>query len=188
MKELEINAIDITEALYYMGFRGNTPDEPMMSAIKRCETALLPVLSPRYIMKVADINCDLLVGDDIKEFTAGCEKAVFFCVTLGASVDRRIDLLSITSPSDALITDSLANAAVEQCCDMVEKIIVETFADYTHTERYSPGYGDYPLEMQPRILAFLAAERQIGVRAGESLMMSPLKSVSAVVGLKRRKL
>jgi 5-methyltetrahydrofolate--homocysteine methyltransferase len=189
MNEIRIANIDIAEALYYMGFRGNMPDSAFMAAVKRCEAALLPLLTPRYVMKIAPINeitDTLLRGNDIKSFLADSEKAVFFCVTLGTGVDRHIDYTGVLSPSDALITDALANAAVEQVCDRVERIIEETYPEYSHTERYSPGYGDFPLEVQPEILAFLDAEKRIGVKAGESLMMSPLKSVSAVLGIKHK--
>jgi len=53
------------------------------------------------------------------------------------------------------------------------------------TDRFSPGYGDLPLEVQPALLEAAQAHR-IGVTAAPSLMMIPQKSVSALIGLSDR--
>ena len=51
------------------------------------------------------------------------------------------------------------------------------------TRRYSPGYGDLPLSVQPALLDALDAGRRLGVTLTESLLMVPMKSVTAVVGI-----
>ena len=50
--------------------------------------------------------------------------------------------------------------------------------------RYSPGYGDWPLDAQRELLALLDTPRAIGVSLTDSLLMVPSKSVSAVIGVK----
>jgi cobalamin-dependent methionine synthase I len=59
--------------------------------------------------------------------------------------------------------------------------------DYRLVSRYSPGYGDLPLEMQREIIRALDCGRTIGVTLTESLLMQPSKSVTAVIGMKERK-
>ena len=48
--------------------------------------------------------------------------------------------------------------------------------------RYSPGYGDLPLEAQRPLLAALDAARQAGITLSSALLMMPSKSVSAIIG------
>ena len=49
----------------------------------------------------------------------------------------------------------------------------------------SPGYGDLALDVQKDIFALLDCERQIGLTLGDSLLMSPGKSVTAFAGIPR---
>ena len=51
------------------------------------------------------------------------------------------------------------------------------------TERFSPGYGDSPLEMQTQLLELLDAERQLGITLSKGYMMSPSKSITGIMGL-----
>jgi 5-methyltetrahydrofolate--homocysteine methyltransferase len=181
---LKLYAIDKSEALYYLGYRGSLPEKTIRDKLDVLEKKLRDVITPRYIMKVTDIDNPLLVGDNINEFLANSQKVVFFCVTLGSAADRLIEYTGVKSVEDQLILDALANAAIEQVADLAQEKLARAYPTFTQTERYSPGYGDFPLELQPQILAYLDAPKRIGVTAGESLMMSPLKSVTAVVGLK----
>ena len=54
------------------------------------------------------------------------------------------------------------------------------------TDRFSPGYGDLPLDVQKNIFPLLDCERKIGLTLNESLIMSPSKSVTAFVGMARQ--
>jgi 5-methyltetrahydrofolate--homocysteine methyltransferase len=189
MNEFQLKEINITETLYYLGFRGTVPETPIMTAIKKCETKLLDTINPQYVYKIADISeksNPLLVGDDIHDLLRDCQKTVFFCCTLGNSADRLIAYTGASDISDQLYTDALANAAIEQVCDMLQQRIASDYPEYEQTMRFSPGYGDYPLALQPEILKFLDAKKRIGVIVTDSLLMTPTKSVSAVIGLKKR--
>lgn len=48
--------------------------------------------------------------------------------------------------------------------------------------RFSPGYGDWPLDSQAEMLR-LATASQIGLNLTSSLMLTPRKSVTAIIGL-----
>lgn len=52
--------------------------------------------------------------------------------------------------------------------------------------RFSPGYGDLPINMQKDIFAALDCPRKIGLSLNESLLMSPSKSVTAIIGVSAR--
>lgn len=49
--------------------------------------------------------------------------------------------------------------------------------------RFSPGYGDLPLAAQKEIFRALDCARHIGLSLNDSMLMSPSKSVTAIIGL-----
>ena len=51
--------------------------------------------------------------------------------------------------------------------------------------RFSPGYGDFSIEHQKQILQMLNAAKEIGVSSTESSMLTPTKSVTALIGLSK---
>ena len=52
-----------------------------------------------------------------------------------------------------------------------------------HTFRFSPGYADFPLEVQPKLLEILDAPRRIGLTVSPSLLLIPTKSVTCILGV-----
>ena len=112
---------------------------------------------------------------------AGCEKAVIFAATVGMEIDRIIKKYSVLSPAKAVIFQAIGAERCESLCDVFNKEIAQNTAT---APRFSPGYGDFPLDSQRDIFTLLDAGRKIGVTLGESLLMSPSKSVTAVIGIK----
>lgn len=51
------------------------------------------------------------------------------------------------------------------------------------TPRFSPGYGDVPLEVSQEIIEVLNADKYIGLSITRSGMMSPVKSITAFAGV-----
>ena len=49
--------------------------------------------------------------------------------------------------------------------------------------RFSPGYGDLPIEIQPKILTVLSADKTLGITLNESYLMTPVKSITAIMGV-----
>jgi 5-methyltetrahydrofolate--homocysteine methyltransferase len=49
--------------------------------------------------------------------------------------------------------------------------------------RFSPGYGDWPLEEQKILFPVLDCAHTIGLTLTESCMMAPVKSVTAVIAI-----
>ena len=69
--------------------------------------------------------------------------------------------------------------AVENFC----QILGEAKSGARLRPRFSPGYGDLPLEMQKDIFSLLGCPSNVGITLNESLIMSPSKSVTAIVGI-----
>ena len=49
--------------------------------------------------------------------------------------------------------------------------------------RYSPGYGDYSIEVQKVILDRTQAQKHLGIHLSDSFLMIPTKSITAVAGI-----
>lgn len=117
---------------------------------------------------------------DLRKNLAGCSSAFIFAATSGSGVDRLILKHTKLSPADAMVTDCIASSGIEVFCD---KINEEMRKGRVLRPRYSPGYGDVSLCCQSEILSFLDAYRKIGLTLTETYLMTPIKSVTAIVGI-----
>lgn len=117
-----------------------------------------------------------LPGKDITAHLAGCRDCILFAVTLGLGIERALAGLS-ADPIAAMYFDTACSLLVEEAADAAEKLMPAH-----DTWRYSPGYGDLPLEIQGRLLAVIDAPRQLGLTLTDSGMMLPRKSITAIVG------
>ena len=109
-----------------------------------------------------------------------------FAATVGFAPDRYIAREQQRSPLKALLAQGFGAERVERLCEVFCAEVgedAETRA-LVCTPRFSPGYGDLPLEAQRDFFRILDCGRHIGVSLGESLLMSPTKSVTAVFGLR----
>ena len=125
----------------------------------------------------------VLEGKAIARHLENCTKVIFMCATLSSKVDALIRKKQIGSMAEAAILDSLASAAIEQVCNKAEQIILNDFENYEHTWRFGLGYDDFPLTGQKQFLDILDAPKRIGVCVNSSMMLTPAKSVTCVIGL-----
>ncbi|MBQ8254731.1 MAG: Vitamin B12 dependent methionine synthase activation subunit [Clostridia bacterium] len=160
-----------------------------VSLIPKCLNALKSCVSARFVSRFCDIKrtengidlgfCEITSKDLIKNLSA-CNRAAVFAVTLGSEVDRLLIKLGKLMPSEQFVTDAIASALSETACDEAEKLI---FDGLSHAPRFSPGYGDLPLELQKPLLNFLDAEKTVGITLSSSLLMTPTKSITAIAGI-----
>lgn len=191
--EITPSAPDTEEVLRYMGMPPERADEATRTLAVQCGEQLLNTTAPRWCGKVfalsfeADgvrLDSDLLLpGQELKSHLSGCPSAVVFCATLGAEVDALIRRTQYTDMAQALALDCAAGALVEQLCDRIEGHIHTQFPGQFSPYRFSPGYGDLPLEVQCALLDLLDAHRLIGLSATDSCILTPRKSVTAILGL-----
>lgn len=193
-KQIELGPINRKEVLRYLGYRGIGADKVIDALIDDCEVQVIKAAVPRYTYRVvgvtqkdAGVELDgtglVLKGNSIKEHLKGCDKAALIAVTLSAGIDRLLRIMQASDLAKAVVSDSLASAAIEQVCDKLEAIIKEELPEYNQTFRFGIGYGDLPLSQQGDFLKVLNAPRLIGLNIGKTDMMVPTKSVTAVIGL-----
>ena len=183
---IELEKLNRNEAVRYLGGAGIRLNYRMDVLMDECEKAVLEKASPKYLYVEKDLPCpQIMGGKDIESHLNGCEKAIVMCATVGSEVDKLIRISQISDMARAVVMDSLASVAVEQVCNAFDKIIAEKYSDYNMTFRFSPGYGDYPIELQKIILQMLDAPKKIGLRTNDNFLLTPTKSVTAVLGLSK---
>lgn len=191
---MEIEAINRAEAFRYMGCKGGAIPASIDALSTECERSLLGKITPKFVWRIFDIeetargvevkNTTLVFkGKSIAAHLRGCEKCVLLAATLGAGADGVIRAYEAVAMEKAVIADSLASAAIEQVCNAAEQEIQSQLAGYNFTWRYSPGYGDFPLDIQGEFIKALDAGKRIGLSVSESLILTPRKSVTAVMGI-----
>lgn len=183
-----------SEALRYAGAQGSA-DEDVIALLRSCRRELSEARQGLVCFGVTDVVREgdrLFLGslriesEDMKKYLEGCERAVIFAATLGVLPDRLIRKYARVSPARALMIDALCSALAESLCDAFCQELGQSAATEGREtrRRVSPGYGDIPLAMQRDIFAFLGCERRIGLSLNDDLLMTPTKSVTAIVGIK----
>lgn len=117
---------------------------------------------------------------DLRKNLEGCRSAFIFAATSGSAVDRLIMKETRLSAAYGMVTDCIASSGIEAFCDKINDELKE---GRSLKPRYSPGYGDVSLTCQNDILSFVDAYRKIGLTLTETYLMTPIKSVTAIVGI-----
>ena len=134
--------------------------------------------------EICDFGFFKIRSKDLSKNLADCEKAVIFAATVGIGIDRLITKYSRLSPSRALMLQAIGAERIEALCDRFYKDIKNEHPSGIRP-RYSPGYGDLPLEVQKDVFKLLEAPKRIGISLNESMLMTPTKSVTAFIGIKK---
>lgn len=196
MKTLEIE-IDKAEALRYAGHRDGALAEPLQTLLDDCCAKVQALARPRMVLRVFSFadhdpvrlaGTDLVLpGADIASLLADSQSCALMAVTIGSQVELAIRSAQVTDMTRALFLDACASAAVESACEAGEQALREELGGPPpfFTRRYSPGYGDLPLALQRPLLQLLDAGRKIGLSVSESGLLTPRKSVTAIVGLNK---
>lgn len=180
--------IDLGQAARYMGAK-NGGDETLRALLERWAPPLRAAAAPRAVWLRAPVGAlgDLWQGSDIQRHLAGCTEAVLLAVTLGPGADAQIRRAGVGDVAAGAASDALASVLAEQAADAAEaRLRALAAAEGLYlTGRYSPGYGDWPIGVQPRIAALLDTPRRIGLCVTGTCLMLPRKSITAALGLSR---
>ncbi|AKL98429.1 vitamin B12 dependent-methionine synthase activation domain-containing protein [Endomicrobium proavitum] len=127
-----------------------------------------------------------ITGKDIAKLLDGCFKAYGIAVTIGKALEQKRNFFIENKETfNALVLDSAGSVAAEEAITLANSQIkdFETSAGNALTKRYSPGYGDWQLSSQKDFLNWLGAQK-IGISLTQHYLMTPEKSVSAIIGVK----
>ena len=196
VEKLTIPEIDRAEVLRYARVRvsDEETDRILDEGIALTDGKVSSLVCYRiFDIKICEDSIDLgfakTRSKSLMKTMSDCDKAIVFCATAGGEIDRLIARNSLTSPAKAIMLQALGSERVEAVCDAFCQKIADTVSQmgYACTKRFSPGYGDLPLELQRDIFLAIAPTVKIGVNLGENLFMTPTKSVTAIIGLKNVK-
>lgn len=189
---------DIKEILRYIGCRESS--EEIDGLITQCISELKQKLSYKVVfttLKKKDfckISKDCLDNTDkalpfgsrsLAKNLQSCEDIIIFAATIGIEIDRLISKYSRLSPAKALCFQAIGAERIESLCNTFNSEVRQELCarGLSAKPRFSPGYGDFPLYTQRLIFDLLDCPRKIGLSLNESLIMSPSKSVTAIIGI-----
>lgn len=177
--------LDTAAALRYLGAAG-PPDAALSALLQKAEAILRETAVPRAAVLCARRAqmARYLPGKDIERHLSECAQCVLLAVTLGAELDRAQRAANAADMACAVVLDALSSVAVEAVADAAEQSLREEFSGrgLFLTGRFSPGYGDYPLSVQNDLIRLLDAPRQIGLAATPTHLLTPRKSITALLG------
>ena len=184
--------------------------ERLEAQMDETESLLFDAAEPAFTYKALNAGQLTVRGASLAKHLEGCDRTVVMAVTLGHTVDRLISETQASKIALGVVIDSGASVMAERAANMAEEKIraelaeaqtrakraADAAADVADadsagnqtaplfmTPRFSPGYGDSPLEMQEQVLDLLDAKDQLGITLSKGYMMSPSKSITAIIGL-----
>ncbi len=189
------------EMLRYLGYAGQDIGSDLAARIDEAIALCERVSMPRFSWRAFPLRggCDAegnpvlrlegstltLPGEDILEHLKGAVECVVMACTLGLSNEREARRLSATDPTMAALFSAAGSSLVEAVADACSADVLSNSLGrgFTAGSRFSPGYGDLPLAVQPAIVRVLKADSRLGMTPTESGLVVPAKSVTALIGL-----
>ncbi len=204
LTSIEGITIPLKPTLRRMGYPGDIKhmgahiESIFRELIREAENLITPAGS--YIILKIKQNNQKIISFENSEFSLKSSQVgkmlsqalyvVIFMVTIGLDIEKRIkDFLKKDEMTSAFILDAIASETTDAVADTLHYDLIKNKAaaqGYSVTPRFSPGYGDWEIRVQPEILKICRGDR-IGIRVNESSLMIPRKSVSAVFGLKKNR-
>lgn len=181
------------ELIYrYLKMRA-APDAAAAARIRSVCESMEAALTPGSVYRVFPLtdtgdgfrlgeNGPILSGSSAGRLLSGCRSAAVLIATLGFDLDKMLTASQKRDMAEAVILDACASAYIEAVADDAEKQIADRTEGFL-TDRFSPGYGDLPLSLQPELIRLTGAERYPGVHVLDSYLLSPVKTITALIGI-----
>ncbi len=177
---------DLSELAAQTGMKLSRTD----AAIQKAEQQIREVLDCKYSgIRVpvsvspeedVDLGFAKLRSHSLSLNLKDCNEAFVFAVTLGSGVDRALTRLAMLSQAEHYLADAVASVLAEDACRIASERLAQGIPV---RPRFSPGFGDLELSFQPQLLEAVNAARYLGIGIGKTLLMSPMKSITAIMGI-----
>ena len=196
---MDISAVSRKEVLRYLGYKGTMEIQGAVEdEVEACLELLGQKAEPKHLVRSfplrlgteyeIDCGCFCTRSKNLSKNLQECEMVLVFAATLGLGTDYVIQKYNHLQMSRAGILQAAAAAMIEEYCDQGCRELKERYeaGEWYLRPRFSPGYGDFPLECQSSLLDGLEAGKRLGIRLTSGCLMMPSKSVTAVMGLSRK--
>ena len=190
-------AVNQKEIYRYLGYGTNEPDDSVRMLVDEVSSELLAVIKPKHIYRLYDCKTDgenVFAGDlkitsgNLSGNLAQCHTVALLAATLGLEADKLLQRYEVINMAKASIVQACAAACIEAYCNLIQESVRLAAQEQSGhplfiRPRFSPGYGDLPLETQKDIFCVLDCTKRIGLTLTQNLLMYPTKSVTAFIGL-----
>ena len=181
----------------YLGYKngvGKALEEEVLSKlIEQCIQELEEAITPRFVYEIfplklennwVDMGFLQVESKNLAKNLRDCDMAAVMATTLGVEADRLINRYSRFHILKGVVMQATATAMIEAWCDECQQQVQKAAKEKGRylRPRFSPGYGDFPLEAQKPMIEVLQAPKRIGLTVTDSFMMAPVKSVTAIIG------
>lgn len=201
MKQLLQNVVfapkvNMKEAIRYLGYRKAMPDEEMLDGIETTARETEQAAVPRFVCAQFSLSRDgdglaitdtslQLEGKAIARHLKNANECLLMAATLGVGIDALSRRYQTVSPLRALLLDACANSLIEDLCDQIQSAAEQEICGQSQklTWRFSPGYGDLPLTVHSVFLPLLDTGRRMGLYETQQHLLTPQKSVTAIMGI-----
>ena len=187
--------IKTREAIRYLGYGKHAVDARVLTLISDAFRELESVVGKKSVYRIFRIEHNSennfsigkvhIESKNLGRNLKDCNQLILFGATLGTGVDRLMSRRALTDMTGAVILQACAAALLEEYCDQCQQEIADKLAEeklYLRP-RFSPGYGDFDIRNQEPLMKMLDCAKVIGLTMTDSYMMSPMKSVTAVIGI-----
>ena len=181
-----------------MGYGQSIPDEAILQEIDKVLREVKSFLKPSfcYFVKYGALDLEqytltiedttLSVGKIIARQLRGSEAYAFFVCTAGMDFeDYQRELMRKGDMVRVFIADALGSVIAEKAADRMEESLQMNIdkLGWKHTNRFSPGYCSWHVSQQQLLFPLFGTPEPCGVHLSDSSLMTPIKSVSGVIGV-----
>ena len=189
----------ITDALRYMKVPPGSQTPELIETVQQSFSFLKKIVKPRIVFgrffidrkseNVIEVEGAYFESEDIVRLTSRSDECYLLAATLGHEVDKQILIAQKKNMLEGLALDACASVEIDCFIDSYIEKNIKPCLDGGEflTSRFSPGYGDLSMNATEDIIRILRATEKTGLSVTRSMMMTPIKSVTAIIGLARRK-
>ena len=175
----------IEEALRYIGIKQGKADEEIKKKVYETFLEVEKCVRPKYVYGIFNIDKEdkkvqiqgttcCIESNDVARLFENSKSCIILAATLGIDADQEISIRQ--------------KIIIDQVCDEAEQKLIDVLKENQYfTMRFSPGYGDVPLEVSRDIIKILSCEKRIGLSLTMSDMLVPTKSITALIGISSKK-
>jgi hypothetical protein len=181
------------EILKEIGYGDTLPDQAVLELVHRLLALLRREVQPRYAFLLSEGSIEnvsvhiqnqvLDTGPTITRLLQNSSSFVVFAATAGLEFEQIIQ--THKTSDDMLVNymlDLMGTILVEKAGDYLERKLEKAHPEMLHTNRFSPGYCNWPLTEQRKIFGLLG-EHPCGITLSDVCLMMPIKSISGIIGV-----
>lgn len=199
-QELTYPDLNITAAEIYeqMGYGNALPDADVQAETERMISRVKEILRPQFSFFITKATLDeennllttgtatMQIGKIISRQLRGSSAFAFFVATAGMEFENLQEQLKTEGDMVSIfIADAMGSVIAEKAADCMELALQQTLASsgLKHTNRFSPGYCGWHVSQQHLLFSHFPTPQPCGITLSESSLMTPIKSVSGIIGI-----